>query len=193
MRVICCFSDDVHPKCAEAIGNFAPQTEYVKTEGLYGYNEVIGSRWTGKSDLVVIEADKEITAEVIPSFGKCEHRWCVYSYMNLPAPFTKEVQIGLGCSRFSAEAQRIVSVDEFLCEDVFWQPCMFCDGKGCWNQLDSRMARALKNHGITQHVHGMVEHHHVFDDAWWKTWHKQVDFRMEKVNIDRRYYDVGEN
>jgi len=99
----------------------------------------------------------------------CGHRWCCYAHSIYPMPFTRNVACGLGCVRFSAEVQRLVDPSEFLHEDFDWLlPCRDCGGKGCWRYLDTRIAWALFEHGIFPHVHGYVEHHHVYPDDWGK-------------------------
>jgi hypothetical protein len=166
MRVICCYSSGLHPKAAVALAKYAPDAELVPTLGLYGYNEAIASRWDGSADLVVIEADKEITAAVLPTFESCTHRWCSFGYPIFPMPYTRDVTMGLGCTRYSVEAQRIVSVSEFIRPDSPTFKCPECNGKGCWCGLDGRIATALVAHGSTPHVHGYIEHHHEYHEGW---------------------------
>lgn len=181
MKIIFCYSGEPDLESFRAITKFAPQAELVDTSGsIYDYNEAIASRWTGESDLVVIEGDKEITAEVIPSFNDCDEPWCTFKYKNLPGHLRMVVTIGLGCAKFSAELQREVGISEFICPDVPWQPCRHCGNKGCWNQLDARMARAFGNHDIDfPHVHGHVKHHHVYDDKWWHGFYEAQEYAMD--------------
>lgn len=180
MRIICCYASAPHPKTEEAIKKFAPDTEFVKVEGLFGYPEAIENRWTGESDLVVIESDKEITADVIPSFLACDEPWCTFKYKSFPQPYRREISTGLGCVKFSVEVQREVDTSEFICEDVPWQPCRLCEGKGCWRQLDARITMALENHCFDYpHVHGHIRHHHVYDDAWRSEHYKDVEYMMD--------------
>jgi hypothetical protein len=147
---------------------------------LFGYPETLASYWTGEDDLIVIEGDKEINADVIPSFNDCDEPWCTFKYKNLPPPYRKTVTIGLGCAKFSAETQKIVPVSEFVCADVPWQPCRLCKNAGCWQQLDARLAMALEKHGIDfPHLHGNIKHHHTYDDAWWNEHYKDVDYLMD--------------
>lgn len=171
MRVICCYSSEPHPKNVEAIEKYAPQTEFVETPGLFGYNKAIALRWDGSSDLVVIEGDKEINADVIPSFASCDEPWCSFEYFNYPEPWSRTVQIGLGCAKFSAACQMQVPIDAFLCPDppVAW-PCPDCDGAGCWRYLDTRIAIAILSRCISfyPHVHGRVNHHHTYQPDWAK-------------------------
>jgi len=189
MSVICCFSSEPHLQALKAILRFYPQTEFVKTEGLFGYPQVIAARWDASDDLIVIEGDKEINSSVIPSFSACSELWCTYAYETLPAPYTKRVTYGLGCAKFSAELQRIVHSGEFICEDVPWQPCRHCGGRGCWNQLDVRMARAFEAHGVSNpHVHGQIIHHHKYDPMWWREWKKDWDYLMD---VDARMREIA--
>ncbi len=168
MRIICAHTGNIHPKALEALKKYAPDTEYVDTSGsIFDYNEAVASRWTGKEDLVVIEQDKEITAEVVSAFASCDHFWCSYSYDVFPAPYTKEVTFGLGCSRYSAVVQRLVDPSEFTGPDPDILPqCRHCHGQGCWCYLDSRIAFALWNRMISVEVHGKVNHHHYYPADW---------------------------
>ena len=189
MKIICCYSKEPHPKTLEAIALFAPQTEFVKTEGLFGYGEAIASRWQ-IDDLAVIEGDKEINAEVIPSFTECNEPWCTFSCQTLPEPYTKVTVNGLGCARFTIELQTITSPSEFICRDPDWLPCRHCNSQGCWNQLDIRMAMAFDRHGIhSPHVHGQVKHHHEYGLAWWAEWRKDWDYIMD---VDARVKEIRE-
>lgn len=151
-------------RTAKALKRYAPDCEYVDTSAtIYDYNQAIASHWTGESDLVVIEDDKEITAGVLPSFAKCDSYWCSYSYFVFPKMIGHEVEIGLGCTRFSARLQQLVNPEEFLCEDptlVFHTVCDICHGKGCWKYLDARIADAIRGHGINVHCHGQIKHNH---------------------------------
>lgn len=168
MRVICCYTSEIHPKALGALARYAPEAEIVETKGLFGYNDAIASRWDGSSDLVVVEGDKEITAEVLPSFARCDHPWCVYSYGVYPEPYRREIDFGLGCAKFSAEVQQIVKPSEFLTRDpeCLPYPCPDCGGEGCWRYLDSRIMFAMLFRGIESHVHGQVEHHHDYPADW---------------------------
>ena len=177
MRVICCYSSSVKPQTEQALSLYAPDTEYVETKGLFGYGEAIRDRWTGESDLVVIEADKEINAETLPSFEACNKLWCTTKCKTMPEPHTRTTINSLACAKFSAEIQRIVKPSEFICRDPFWAPCRRCESQGCWNQLDTRIAIAITPHANGMpHVHGEVKHHHVYDDAWWHEWTLDYDY-----------------
>ena len=174
MRVIVCHTGNINPEAAEALEKYAPKAEYVDTSGsIYAYNEAIASRWDGSDDLVVIEQDKVITADVLPTFEACEesrqHFWCAYSYDVFPPPYTKEVSIGLGCTKYSWVVQRLVKPEEFLGPDSECLPkCPHCQGKGCWLYLDSRIGFAVMNRMIQVSVHGKIKHHHEYSPDWAK-------------------------
>lgn len=166
MRVIVAHTENFATPALKALLLYAPDVEFIETKGLYGYNEAIASRWDGSDGLAVIEQDKEITAEVLPSFEQCDRPWCVYHYDIFPMPYTKQTVLGLGCTRYSAEAQKIIAVDDFIRPDYdFWPKCRRCDGKGCWAYLDARIGMALMGKGIEPHIHGKVVHHHEYPSA----------------------------
>src|SRR5271166_392986 len=84
MRVVCCYCN-IKPQTAKALKLYAPECEYVDTSAtIWDYGKAIASRWTGEDDLVIIEDDKEITAEVLPSFQSCGCLWCSYRYLIYP-------------------------------------------------------------------------------------------------------------
>ena len=164
MRVICAYTN-LHPATAEALAKYAPDAELFETPGTFDYNHVIESVWDSGDDLVVIEQDKIITAEVISSFAACNHDWCVYSYDTFPPPYTMEVSIGLGCTKFSARVQHDIPVSEFLYgDDPAWPTCPNCNGVGCWRYLDSRIDKCLWERNVPTYVHGRVEHMHSYPD-----------------------------
>lgn len=170
MRVICTYTGsvrDVKPEVAEAIAKYAPMCEYKETVGIFGYNEVMLKEW-GKDDLVVIEADKVITEDVIPSFEACDELWCCYSYFNFPEPWRREVFKGLGCTKYSLEFQQSFPPKLWLFGDwPDWPPCPDCKGFGCWRNLDVRIATRAMANGVGYHCHGRVEHLHEYKDNGW--------------------------
>lgn len=169
MNVIFCYASEPHPIALEAVAKFAPDAELVETPGLFGYNEAIASRW-GVGDLVVIEGDKEISSEVIPSFASCDEPWCTFSYYNYPEPYQANCTVGLGCAKFSVALQRQIPTSAFLGPDIPTMVCRDCDGAGCWRYLDTRIAFAILSRCITfsPHVHGEINHHHEYPDDWAK-------------------------
>lgn len=174
MKIICCYRS-MEERSAIALAKYAPETEMINTSSsIYDYPNAVAERWTGEEDLVVIEEDKEITAEVIPAFKGCNHLWCSFDYHIYPPEFRRYVKIGLGCARYSAEIQRMVDPSEFMDsrDDPGWGWCSQCKGAGCWMHLDARIARAIRSKKdefdwpIDVVVHGRVEHHHDYTGVY---------------------------
>lgn len=169
MKVICCYRD-LHPAAAAALEEHAPGAVMIPTPGTYDYNEALALHWGSGGDLVVVEEDKVITAEVLPSFDGCPEPWCVFAYETYPPPYTRPITIGLGCTRFSAQAQSWFGPDSFLGPDhPDWGTCGDCGGAGCWRFLDSRIGQNFWSRGISSHVHGWVEHLHQYPADWGET------------------------
>lgn len=158
-RVLCAVATP-HPKAMEALAAYAPQAEKPDVAGdNYAYWREIRSRWTGESDLVIIEQDIEIGPDTVASLTECDQDWCVFAY----PIFRRQIRlrVGLGCTKVSAAAQRKVSA-RAVAEG--FELCRDCKGQGCWWHLDGRIAAMLKQAGYTPHVHGDVAHHHDYQN-----------------------------
>ena len=184
MRVIAPYNKR-EERSAVALAKYAPEAVSIDTSAsIYAYGLAIAGFWTGQEDLVVIEADKEITANVIPSFADCSSYWCSYSYFVFPKALEQEVDIGLGCTRYSAKIQRMISPSEFLCEDnPTWGDCNDCNGKGCWRFLDARIAQAARSHGINVHCHGRINHFHQRDSELINDQREIDEFQTRRAKI----------
>ena len=172
MKILFCYSGEPNPIAAKAVRKYAPTAVFSKCEGLFGYNEIIASNWKGEEDLLVIEGDKEIHAEVVPSMEACGKDWCIYEYWNFPEPYQRNIIYGLGCTKYSARTQQLISADEFLCPDPPWMwVCPTCNGLGCWRNLDVRIAIQVLNKCISfaPHSHGRINHLHEYADDWEET------------------------
>lgn len=151
----------------EAIRKHAPDALFIETPHLYDYNAVMFDNWNSGEDLVVIEEDKVVHYGVIPAFADCDEPWCVFGYSTYPAPYTRPITFGLGCTKFSAAAQREFPATDFMVpDDPAWGKCYDCDGAGCWRFLDSRINKCMLKHGYQTHLHGWVEHLHQYPDDW---------------------------
>jgi hypothetical protein len=127
-----------------------PHVEYVGALGdPLAYWNAILERWNGEEALMVIEHDIEIHEGVVPGFRECEQPWCAHAYeITTPGNWTTRA---LGCTRYSAEAQRIVPPDTIL---AVAHSCSRCDGKpGCWAHIDGQIAQALEEAGVSVHEH----------------------------------------
>lgn len=130
-------------------GEAAPlRVEYVGVRNDWSYAEALAVRWLGLDDLVVIEHDIVVHAAVLSEFRSCREPWCVFPYDLSP---DNPIDRGLGCARFTAEAQRLVPFTAVLATPV-------CE-PGHWRHLDGQVAEAFESADIERHVHGpSVEH-----------------------------------
>jgi hypothetical protein len=150
----------VHANCAAALRAHVPAAEYVQvdTDDDQSYARLIGERWTGRDDLVLIEHDNEVTAEVLPSFAACPQPWCTYEYEIFPPPWTRWCDTGLGCARFTAALQR-----EFDFAAEILKACGSCGGTHVhWGTVDVQLAAGLASRHLSPHVHGRIRHFHPY-------------------------------
>jgi len=175
MPVLFCYAKEV-PEAVAAVKAYAPNAIFCDTStDIYAYNRAIANHWNTGEDLIVIEDDKVITADVLPSFAACPGDWCVFAYNTYPEPYTRVIDIGLGCTKFSAKAQTWFGPDKFLVpDDPDWGECPDCEGAGCWRYLDSRIDRNFWDRQIRSHVHGAVNHLHVYAEDWGETFGKYM-------------------
>jgi hypothetical protein len=150
--ILCCFAD-LHPETERSVKEHAPTAIMADTSGsLYAYRDVLKEHWTGERDLVVIEQDIEITADVVPAFRSCSKPWCTFSYQG-PSSLGYLYR-GLGCAKFSAKLQRKIPFSDFIEYGMTWKV------------IDGYISRILwVVNGISPHVHGHVEHHHKYEPA----------------------------
>lgn len=143
MKILCLYNQ-VHPLTRAAIARYAPQTEYIDTSGSdFAYWEAIRDHWTGEEDLMLIEHDVEIHAQVIPQFEACENIWCHFPY-----PYRGGVtSMATGCTRYRKELQQMVTPEEILAEPSYRGI------PGHWEYMDCTMANAFarKNVGVCNH------------------------------------------
>jgi len=154
-RVLCCPADP-HPDAMAALAKYAPQAETPDVaDDKFAYWREIRTRWTGERDLIIIEQDIEIDADTVKSLEECDQDWCCFAY----PIFRRQVRLraGLGCTKFSTAAQKLVTSREI---SEGFELCGECKGAGCWWHLDGRISQMLKHRGLSPHVHGDVKHHH---------------------------------
>jgi hypothetical protein len=149
-QIIVCFAD-LYPETESAVKAHAPDATFIDTSGSnYAYRDALQRYWTGERDLVVIEQDIEITAEVIQTFNSCRENWCIYSYQG--PPHLGYLHRCLGCTKFSAKLQRQFPFDGFDLDAMVW------------NVVDVNIAKFL-NKTLNPHVHGNVKHHHSYKEV----------------------------
>jgi hypothetical protein len=170
MTVLCCYTS-LHPATRRALSEHAPGAELADVTGdRFAYWREIAARWNGTDDLVTVEHDIEIHAGVLPGFEACPGLWCVYPY-EIHQRGTW-LDFGLGCTRFRAQAQRLVSG-----QAIQGKPgtCENCQGApGCWTHLDCKIYWAMTEGGLERCVHWpAVTHHGVQGDpVGTVTWHR---------------------
>ena len=150
MRVLACYAT-MDPRTKLALETYAPHAEIVYVGGGdEDYYEALKERWTGVEDLVNIEQDNEITAEVIPSLENCNRPWCTYAYPG-PSGFGL-LTSSLGCTKWSAALQRRFS---------FWELFPY---SRYWEFLDMQMASTIQSQAnLLPHVHGKIRHFHDYE------------------------------
>lgn len=144
------------PRVKAALEKYAPlsglEVEWIDTtDDLQIYADEMEKRWNGTEDLIIVEQDKEIFADTLPSLLSChDEPWCGYTFWQNPEPHTALVLGGFGVTKFSAAVQRLVPVSAFRGETQV--------------NIDRRFYDYLvKNHGYGCHLHGHVVHHHVYE------------------------------
>jgi hypothetical protein len=143
------------PRVKTALEKYAPQAglevEWIDTSAdLQIYADEMEKRWDGIEDLIIVEQDKEIFAETLPSMLSCSELWCSYTFWINPVPHTNLVLGGFGATKFSVEVQRLVPVSAFRGETQVGIDRRFYD-------------YLVANHGTGCHLHGQVLHHHVYE------------------------------
>jgi len=148
MKILCCYAN-LHPETECAVAAHAKDAEFIDVSGSeLDYWRTIKAHWTGDQDLVIIEQDIEITAEVIPTFEGCDDAWCVFTYRG--PTHLGYLKHSLGCTKFSAELQREVSITEAAGGDYDIS----------WQFIDMTMAVHLDHLGYKPNCHGTVKHLH---------------------------------
>ena len=143
------------PRVKTALEQHAPaaglEVEWVDTtDSQQIYADEMEKRWLGTEDLIIVEQDKEIYSSTLPPLLYCDSLWCGYTFWINPVPHTSLVLGGFGCTRFSAEVQKMVPVSAFR-------------GKSQIN-IDRRFYDYLiANHGTGCCLHGHVLHHHTYE------------------------------
>jgi len=185
VRVLFCYAEDMDASARAALAIHAPSAELAYTgTSETAYWQAVNSRWNDEQDLMLIEQDIVIRADVVQSFLSCPKSWCVFPYA-MPGYGLAE---SLGCTRFRKEAMAAVPVADIpgaLMYPVRWTipsatgqtlwagvnesvttrittGCDTCSPTEiCWRHLDWRVSGALREKGYKPHLHAPdVEHQH---------------------------------
>jgi hypothetical protein len=149
------FESDLDPRVKAALEKYAPQVglevEWVDTKpSRQIYADEMEKRWNGTEDLIIVEQDKEIFMDTLPSLLGCREPWCGYTFWQNPEPHTNLVIGGFGVTKFSAQVQTWFPVSAFRGKDQVGIDRRFYD-------------YLIKNHRFGIHLHGSVVHHHVYE------------------------------
>jgi hypothetical protein len=149
---LACFYRKLDPRTEASVRKYCSevgaQADWVETpDSGMTYVSELEKRWTGESDLFLVEEDKEVFPGMLKSMHGCAELWCGYAYWANPEPQTSLFLAGFGLTRFSAELQLLVPVSAFA-----------GDGRG---GIDTRLlAYLMQYHGCKMHIHGYTVHHH---------------------------------
>jgi hypothetical protein len=115
------------------------------------YWSLLASAWREPGDLVIVEHDVGISAEVIPGFAACPEPFCGNPYR-----IGRQLLTALGCARFSADLK--AAEPDLL--DVVGE--IGGDGYPArdWRRLDMRIAKVLRGRGYRQHWHEPIVNHY---------------------------------
>ena len=145
----------MHPRTAELLDEFAPDHKRVYVGATTeSYFELLAAEWQVPGDLVIVEQDNALRADVLPSFHACESMWCGFPY-----PIGANDLVCLGMTRFR-DALKIAEPDLL---EIVGQ-----DGTGglppkVWQRLDIRILEELHHRGYEQHAHlPVTEHFHKY-------------------------------
>ena len=158
LRVVCCYVEGMlrHETldALQATGR-SPDTDFVLAEirrdEPRAYAERVGREWQScldrGDDLCLVEQDIEIGPTTLYDFRACQHLYC-----GNPYPWTTNVGIAMGCTRFRHQIIERYrdAVDEAIAL-----------GGGHFRQFDVIFQRRVlaKRHGAQPHVHAPVIHH----------------------------------
>jgi hypothetical protein len=119
------------------------------------YHHLLAGAWARGGDLLIVEHDMVVHADVLPQFEDCPEIWCGFEYLVDTCPV-----VALGCTRFRAE---LLTAEPDLFESVgLISDDGFPHAKH-FLRLDARMDAELRRRGHAAHKHlPRVQHLHVY-------------------------------
>jgi len=149
--VLCC-PVKLWPLTKASLAIHAPDTLVIPIDA-----EDITQPWTtyasywGSDDLVVIEQDVVIHADVLPQFEACPEMWCLFPARHY-ATGGGWMLNGIMCNRFRREFMAAVPVEAV---EAVPGSCPRCKGQNpkCWAHLDGKVREAGEAAGFKIHVH----------------------------------------
>lgn len=157
LRVACCYvTGSLHVSTITALDRWARNAEtildYVGLDARdpLAYGVAIRELWLYAidqgEDLCLIEQDIEVGPSTLFDFRACQHPYC-----GAPYPWTSDVGVAMGCTRFrhSFLQEHVVALDEALATAPHFR------------QLDVVFQRRVlaEKYGQQPHVHAPVVHH----------------------------------
>lgn len=144
----------LHPATARLLNRHAPGHVRARIDpaDVTAYWRLLADEWRRPGDLLIVEQDIGITADVVPGLTACREPWCGHPY-----PIGEQLLVCLGCTRFTAELKAAEPdlLDAVGRDDTAGLPARH------WQRLDVRILDHLRNRGYTQHVHQPpVRHYH---------------------------------
>jgi hypothetical protein len=109
--VVMPFVGTLHPVVVAAV----PGARLVRMEGPYDYWEHLSRLWKAGRGFVVVEHDMVLHPGAAEGLAICPGDWCAHPY-----PLLGSLQVGLGCTKFSAAltARRPRLIDDLV--ERFW-------------------------------------------------------------------------
>ena len=151
MIVLCC-PVTLWPGTKESLGMYAPDALIIPipADDISRPWADYAERW-GTDDLVIIEQDVIIHADVLPQFEACPEPWCLFPARHY-ATGGGWMKTGIMCNRFRREFMQAVPVEAV---EAVPGSCPRCKGENqrCWAHLDGKTRAAGEAAGFTIHVH----------------------------------------
>jgi hypothetical protein len=140
------------PGTKESLARYAPDAEIIPipADDISRPWADYAARW-GQDDLVVIEQDVIIHADVLPQFAACPEPWCLFPARHY-ATAGGWMTTGIMCNRFRMEFMQAVPVEAV---EAVPGSCGSCRGVNprCWAHLDGKTREAGEAAGFRLHVH----------------------------------------
>jgi hypothetical protein len=144
----------LHPATARLLNEHAPGHQRVRIDPADSdaYWRIVAQAWREPGDLLIVEQDIGIHADVVPGLTACREPWCGHPYL-----IGEQLLICLGCTRFTGELK---SAEPDLLDVVGEDGTAGMPAKH-WKRLDVRILDHLRVRGYKQHSHEPpVAHYH---------------------------------
>jgi hypothetical protein len=116
------------------------------------YHDVIAELWSDGETFVTLEPDIVPAPGQIEELAACPEPWCAFAYEYPPFG----MYAGMGLAKFSREL--LARFPYALSETGTWHDATHPAKH--WCRVDGWLKQYLMERGVTQHIHGVVEHLH---------------------------------